>query len=467
MKIVLIAGSVSGEKRYGKYKDVGSYMPPYGLLCVAAVLEKNGCAVKIIDTEINNYTEADILHQIKDFDPDLIGMSVFTIGSREAIERAKEIKRTLDLPIVAGGPHTFVDMDNFCKNESFDYFVIGEGEQTMVELVRALETGGSLSDIAGLAYRVDGKIVRNPDRPFIEDLDSLPLPAYHLLENRDFYHPSPLGYRFRPFYPFVTSRGCPFGCVFCSTIWGRKWRANSAEYVINAVEKIVKDFGAREIWFCEDTFSLNKDRVKKICSGIIERNLKLSWTCMANVHTLDEETLSLMKRAGCWQIQMGLESGNNEVLKFIGKPITVEIVREKVNMIAKMGIQPRAYFILDHLVDTEKTMQETIDFALSLPLYSADFHLLQLPLGSRAREIGHEYGKVNLDLDLLTGYSSKGLSFVPKGMTEEYLIKKQKNSHLQFFLRPSQIIRMLGSIKSIEDVKRFNLLFKAFLKTIF
>ncbi len=468
MKILLISGSVSGEKRYGKLKDVGSYMPPYGLLCIAAVLEKGGHEVKVLDTEIHNYSNIDICSQIDSYKPDLIGMSVFTIGSSEAIERAKAIKLHCNIPIAAGGPHIFVDIDNYSTNTEFDFFVVGEGEQITSELVDALENGKQLSNIAGLVYREDGKIMRNPSRTPIHNLDDIPLPAFHLIQSDKYkYHPSPLGYRFRPFYPLVTSRGCPFKCVFCSTIWGKNWRANSAEYVVNAFEKLMKDFGAREIWICEDTFGLDKKRVEKICLGIIEKKLKISWACMTNVHVLDEKILSLMKKAGCWQIQLGLESGNNEVLKFIGKPITVELIREKVNLVAQSGIQPRAYFILDHLIDTKKTMQETIDLALSLPLYSADFHLLQLPLGSEAREIGHEYGQVNYNLDYLTGYASKGLSFVPKGMTEEYLFEVQRKAHLRFFLRPSQFMRMVKSIKSFEDVKRFYLFFKAFLKSVF
>jgi len=441
-------------------------MPPYGLLCIAAVLERAGHHVELIDTEIHGCDDDEILSRIDSCRPELIGMSVFTIGSREAIARAAAIKRHCSIPIVAGGPHTFVDIDNFTRQHEFDYFIAGEGERTIIELTTALQTGDSLSNIPGLIYRQNGRLFKNPPRQLIEDIDELPFPSFHLLNDLHEYHPSPLGYRKRPCLPFVSSRGCPFGCVFCSSLWGKRWRSHSADYVINAVERLSKIFGAREIWFCDDTFGLDGERLRRICSGIIRKGLDMSWTCMTNVHNLDGPTLGMMKKAGCWQIQLGLESGNNDVLKSIGKPATVEVIRNQVELISKSGISPRGYFILDNLTDTQDTLEDTISFALSLPLYSADFHLLQLPLGSKAREIAHEYGTVDPSLDLLTGYSSRRLSFVPNGMSEKYLFEMQRRAHRRFFLRPSQICRMLHEVDSLEDVRRFYLLFKAFMKTL-
>ncbi|MFX0197894.1 MAG: hypothetical protein ACFFCW_17365, partial [Candidatus Hodarchaeota archaeon] len=139
----------------------------------------------------------------------------------------------------------------------------------------------------------------------------------------------------------------------------------------------------------------------------------------------------------------------------------------KVNLIHEAGIQPRGYFILDHLIETKETMQETIDFAMSLPLYSADFHLLQLPFGSQAREVAHKYGKVDYNPDLLTGYSSRGLGFVPKGMTESFLFKIQQRAHLKFFLRPRQILQMITSMRTLEDVRRYIQMFWAAIKILF
>jgi radical SAM superfamily enzyme YgiQ (UPF0313 family) len=467
MNIVLISGSVSGEKRYGKLKSVGSYMPPYGLLTIAALLEKDGHTIHILDRETHAFSDQEIGKKIESIKPDMIGMSVYTIGVKEAIKTATFLKQEFSIPIVVGGPHTFVDFDNFSKNECFDLFVIGEGEITMSELAKALEGKGDLRKVDGLATRLDGKLIKNPPRERLKSLDKLPFPAFHLLDDIMAYHPSPLGYRKRPFFPLVTSRGCPFDCYSCSTIWGHKWVAHSAEYVVNLIEYLVKEFNAQEIWFSEDTFVVNKQRVLDICQGILDKKLDISWTCMANVHKLDREMLSLMKKAGCWQMQLGLESGNDEVLQFIGKKTSVSMIREKVNLIHQVGIQPRGYFILDHLVDTKETIQQTIDFAMSLPLYSADFHLLQLPLGSRARAIAHEYGKVNYNTDLLTGYSSQGLSFVPEGMTEDFLFKTQRKAHLKFFLRPRQILRLIVSIRTLEDIRRYALIFLAGIRTLF
>lgn len=466
MNILLISGSVAGEIRYGKLKSVGSYMPPYGLLTISGMLEKEGHTVVILDGELYPLSFKLLEQAVNNHNINLIGMSVFTIGYKEAISTATRLKKVFDIPIVVGGPHTFVDFNNFSQNVCFDYFVIGEGEITMSELAKALEAGRDVKEIDGIATRINGQLFKNPSRKRLTDLDMLPYPAFHLLDHLTEYHPSPLGYRKRPFFPLVTSRGCPFHCVFCSTIWGHKWVGHSAEYVLGMIEYLIDAFGAKEIWFAEDTFVNKKQRVIDICQGIISRGIKLSWTCMGSIHNLDEEMLALMKKAGCWQMQLGLESGNDEVLKFIGKKTNVEMIKNKVKMIHETSIQPRGYFILDHLTDTKKSMQDTIDLAMSLPLYSADFHLLQLPLGSKARDIAHQYGTVNYNPDLLTGYSSTGLGFIPNGMTEEFLFKTQKKAHLKFFLRPRQIARIIFPIRSFEDVRRHMMILWAGLKTL-
>jgi radical SAM superfamily enzyme YgiQ (UPF0313 family) len=359
-----------------------------------------------------------------------------------------------------------VEFASFSRNRCFDYFVIGEGEITMLELVTALEKRTALETVRGLGFRKNGRVIKTDPRPRLTDLDQLPFPAFHLLDDITAYHPSPLGYRKRPFFPVVSSRGCPFHCYFCSTIWGHRWAGHSAHYVVDLVEYLVKRFGAREIWFAEDTFVIKKKRVMDICRGILERKLDIAWTCMGSIHTLDAEMLAIMKKAGCWQIQLGLEAGNDEVLKFVGKKTTTHMIREKVALIHASGILPRGYFILDHLVDTRATMAETIQFAKSLPLYSADFHLLQLPFGSRAREIAHQFGTVDYSPDLLTGYSSQGLGFVPKGMTVDFLLKTQRNAHLTFFLRPRQIMHLLRTISSAEDLRRIMLILWAGLQTV-
>jgi anaerobic magnesium-protoporphyrin IX monomethyl ester cyclase len=465
--ILLISGAVSGDKRYGKLEKVGAYLPPYGLLSVAASLEKAGHTVTLIDREVSPVSGQEILAYIQRHKPDLVGLSIFTIGSEESMALAQAVKEKFgSIPIIAGGPHVFVGADYLKEYSCFDYLVVGEGEATAVELVSALEKGRQAEEIPGLIIRQADGWQDTGVRPQIANLDQLPFPAFHLLENIKLYHPSPFGYRKLPHLPLVTSRGCPFQCIFCSRIWGNKWRAHSAEYVLDMIKYVVTRFGIKEIWFAEDTFAINRERVIQICEGILAANLDIAWSCMTNINVLDKELLTLMKRSGCWQVQLGLESGNDQVLKFIRKPITTAMIREKVNLIHSLGIKIRGYFILGHLIDTRETIQQTIDFACSLPLYTAEFHILHLPLGSKARLIAHDYGTVNEDLSLLTGYTHSGLSFVPQGLTEKEMFEFRRQGHNRFFLRPTMILRHLSEIKSWRDVKRYALVTQAFLKNI-
>jgi len=465
--ILLISGAVSGEKRYGKLEKVGAYLPPYGLLSVAASLEKAGHTVNLIDREVSPLSNQGILNYIKLHQPDLVGLSIFTIGSEEGIALAQAIKGQFgSIPIIAGGPHVFVGVEYLKAYSCFDYLVLGEGEITATELVAALENSRKGAEIPGLIIRQGDSWQDTGLRPQIADLDQLPFPAFHLLDNFKLYHPSPFGYRRLPHLPLVTSRGCPFQCIFCSRIWGNKWRAHSAEYVLEMIKYVVTRFGVKEIWFAEDTFGINRKRVIQICEGILSTGLNIVWSCMTNINVLDEELLILMKRSGCWQVQLGLESGSDPVLKFIRKPITTAVIREKVNLIHRLGIKIRGYFILGHLIDTRETIQQTIDFACSLPLHTAEFHILHLPLGSKARLIASDYGTVNEDLSLLTGYTHSGLSFVPKGLTEREMFNFRRRGHNRFFLRPIVILRHLSEIRSLSDMKRYTLVTKAFLNNI-
>jgi len=466
-KILLISGAVSGKKRYGKLEKIGAYLPPYGLLSIAAVLEGAGHRVMLIDREVSPISNQEILAYVRQNKPEVVGLSIFTIGSEESIALAREIKGSYPIPIVAGGPHVFVGFDDLKRHPYFDYLVVGEGEETVVELLAALENGGQVHEVPGLIFRQGEEWQHTPGRPQIKDLDKLPFPAFHLLDRMDLYHPSPFGYRALPHLPLVTSRGCPFQCIFCSRLWGNKWRANSASYVVDLVKYVVERFGIKEIWFAEDTFTINRQRVVDICEGLLSSGLKLRWSCMTNIHILDRELIRLMKKAGCWQLQLGLEAGNDEVLKFIRKPINTKLIREKVNMIHSEGIKVRGYFILGHLIDTRETIQQTIDFARSLPLYTAEFHILHLALGSKCREIAHKYGQVNYDLTLLTGYTHSGLSFVPRGMTAEELFDLRRQGHNRFFLRPQVMFQYLRDVRSWTDIKRYFLMGQAFLKTIF
>ncbi|MBE0429578.1 MAG: radical SAM protein [Thermoleophilia bacterium] len=464
MKIMLISGAITGEERYGNLEDVGAYLPPYGLMCLAAVLEKEGHEAKILDSARYALSHEQISQEVKDFNPDLIGMSVYSIGANRAIENAKHLKSRFDIPIVAGGPHIIVYPDDLAEFDFFDFLVTGEGEKTLVELVEALEGKRGLADVKGIYYRDNGGIVKNEPRMYIQDLDELPFPAFHLIDDLKGYTPQLLVYRKRPVVTLITSRGCPFECIFCNSVWTRRWRGNSAEYVVDLVEHVIEKYGAREISFHEDTFALNKRRVLEICRLMKERGIDIVWSATVNLKTLDRETILAMKDTGCWLVSVGIESGNDEVLKFIKKPVDKELVSRVTGWLDEAGIKIRGYFMMGHLIDTEETIQETIDFAKSLPLYSMNLSVMYLAPGSEAREIASMYGTVNEGLDLGSGYPRDDLGFVPNGLTKDYIQRMQKKAISEFFFRPSQIFRLMTAVESLEDVKRYARMAKAFVR---
>jgi radical SAM superfamily enzyme YgiQ (UPF0313 family) len=426
------------------------------LLCLAAVVEKAGHKVRVLDADSRKgLSDEDVAREIAAFNPDMIGMSCYSIGRSQLIETSRWLRTITPAMQVVGGPHITTFPEDLASVESIGALVYGEGEYTLLDLVRHKMNGKKLSTIPGIVYRENGKTIKTSPRPFIENLDELPYPAYHLLDDIHDYRPMQLLYKYRPVLTLITGRGCPFSCIFCNSVWGRKVRANSPEYIMGMIKKLKADYGVKEIMFYEDTFAIKKARLEALCGLMIQEKLDIKWTCSANVNTLNERLLMKMKEAGCWLMSVGIESGNDEVLKFIEKPAKTADVRNVCAWAAKAGIHVRGFFMLGHPIDTEKTIRQTIDFAKELPLFTVNFCILHLLPGSKVREIAHEYGTVNYNFELSSGHPGESLSFVPKGLTADYLSKMQRRAYAEFFLRPSQIWRLLRSVDTLEDIRKF------------
>ena len=456
-KVLLLNPRISGESRYGAYKNVGSYLPPYGLLCLAAVLEKEGHTVKVVDADSRRGLSMDeTMEKITEFGPDIIGMSCYSIGRSQLIETSGKMREVSNALQVVGGPHITTFPEDLASVPSIDILAYGEGEYTMLDIAEHKVNGKPLSAIQGIVYRdAEGKAVKTSPRPYIENLDELPYPAYHLLEDLHDYRPMQLLYKYRPVLTLISGRGCPFSCIFCNSVWGKKVRANSPEYIVGMIKKLKEDYGVKEIMFYEDTFAIKKARLDALCDMIINEKLDIIWTCSANVNTLTQPLIQKMSKAGCWLMSVGIESGNDEVLKFIEKPAKTGDVRKVCGWAEEAGIHVRGFFMLGHPIDTEQTIRQTLDFAKELPLFTVNFCILHLLPGSKVREIAHEYGTVNYNFELNSGHPGESLSFVPNGLTAEYLSKMQRRAYTEFFLRPSQIWRLLKSIDSFEDIRKY------------
>ena len=345
--------------------------PPLGLGYIAAYLKKHNISIKIVDCTF--LTQKQAIKKIIDSEPNIIGIQSMYSMRNKTLELASILKGHCDF-LVVGGALPSINPELFLYN--FDIVVIGEGEQTMLELVRQLENGGDLSQIEGIAYRdkETGQIRQTAPRLLIEDLDKLPSPSRDLFDNFSYkqYYSKKFGYKTTA---IMTSRGCPFNCDFCSRpIFGNNLRSRSASNVVDEIEEVIS-LGYNRIWFADDCFTLNRNRLFEVCEEIIKRRLKISWECLSRVDTLDFETADKMKQAGCIRMFFGIESGNDLILKKMNKQITTKQAYNATQICKKTGIKAGAFFILGYPGESAKTILDTVKFASTLPLDYLSFTL--------------------------------------------------------------------------------------------
>ena len=358
---------------------INSY-PPLGLAYLAAVLEQAGHTVAIFDFGLTPHSElaADV-GRVVGFRPDLVGMTAMTNVWHSAVELARALKGALASPLVVGGPHATVFPERVAEEPAVDYVVVGEGEETLAELVELLaRTDGSpaaeaLSAVRGLCFRRAGGTVRTPERPLIRDLDALPWPARHLCELFRYPLYTPDGQRM---LTVLSSRGCPYDCSYCfKGIVGRTYRQRSPENLVAELESLVDTYRVRNFYFVDDLFTLDARRLEAFARRIIDQGLDIRWQCLARVDRVTPELLALMYRSGCRQVHYGIESADQAILDRIGKRITPAMVREAVGWTRAAGIRSKGYFMLGLPGDTEETMARTIAFAAELDLDEAMFSL--------------------------------------------------------------------------------------------
>lgn len=349
--------------------STGEKLPPLGLAYLAAVLEEEGISVRIVDNYLLEKPISFIEQEVRSLSPEIVGVTCSSITYQQCIKICRSVKVVdPNVKIVTGGPHPTVMPESMLKHQDVDYVVQGEGEQTFLELVKSILGGGKPDGIMGLIHRSNkGKIIRNPPRPFIENLDALPLPARHLLPIEKY----PRKIKFLDVSPvdsMNTSRGCPFSCAFCSvgSIWGRKYRFFSPRRTADEIGHLINQYGTRGIYFREDNFTVNKDRVFKICEEIRRRRLDLDWVCESRVDLLSRKILANMKAAGCKAIWFGFESGSQRILNVLNKEITVEDSKKAVKLCKEVGIKVGGSFMIGIPGETPSDVKSTVKLAKQL-----------------------------------------------------------------------------------------------------
>lgn len=336
-------------------------VPPLGLAYLGAVLKKQGFEVTVIDANAINakYTNKDVFEQVKKYSPDLIGITIYTAFAKNAYSLMNMLS-SLNKVIVVGGPHpTAVSYEPF--RYPANIVVKGEGEKTIVELVKTLKNGGSLYDVKGILFKdKKGKIIETPPQSPVENLDSLPYPA------RDLFDPKLYTKRAGSnlYGAILTSRGCPGRCTFCSkAVFGNSYRFRNAKNIYNEIIYLIKKYKIYNFAFADDAFTVNKERVDELCNLIIDNDLNIKWFCATRVNTLTKELLSKMEKAGCQLIDVGVEHGDDESLGRMRKYITMEQVKTVHLWKKKLNIKFISNFIFGFPWDTVETVRKTLEAA--------------------------------------------------------------------------------------------------------
>jgi anaerobic magnesium-protoporphyrin IX monomethyl ester cyclase len=444
--VLLIYPPISINERYSSsIGHSGGYQIPLGIFYLASALRAEGHVVDAIDAEALNLSTDDILQSIESFQPDLVGISSTTVAFHRAAELALAIKQSYDeLPIVLGGPHVTAIEEHAMSFDCFDYGVVGEGERTLVELVEHYTKDRDLASVDGLIFHQEEKLVRNPPRAFIEDLDILAFPALDLIPDISVYNPPPTNYKHLPIINVITSRGCPSQCTFCdTTIFGTRFRKRSAANVVEELILLRERYGVKEIAFVDDTFTVNKDRVYEIFNLLKERKVYFDWTCMSRINTVDYDFLKFMRDNGCWHISFGIESGNEKILKTIRKNIQPAKVREVIGLCHDLKLKTKGFFMVGHPGETQETIDETIDFALSLAIDDLVVTINTPIPGSAQYKDVDKYGTL-VETDWAQ-YNLWRPVFVPFGLDEDTLQKKHREFYRRFYLRHHVVWRYLLS----------------------
>jgi anaerobic magnesium-protoporphyrin IX monomethyl ester cyclase len=345
--------------------------PPLGVCYVAAACEEAGADVTILDYIVRKYSPEKLASEMDAFRPDVIGANSVTMNFKGAAAIMQDAKRhNPDVVTMMGGPHVSFDAaSTLNKYPGIDLIVIGEGEETLKELLPVIHNRSKWEHVAGIAFRKDGEVVFTGRRELIHDLDTLPKPARHLLPMNRY---QALGFP----VSIITSRGCPNQCIFClgRRMVGYKVRYRSPKLVVDEVEEILS-YGFTRINIADDLFTSNKDRVRIFCDEIKKRGIKFTWTAFSRVNTVDEEVLAMMKETGCDTVSFGIETGNTDMLKRIRKGITLDQARKAVEACRKTGVTPHASFVIGLPGETHESINDTKTFAESLGI-DYGYHLL-------------------------------------------------------------------------------------------
>lgn len=436
--------------------DEDGYYPSLGLLYVASYLEKHSShTIEVLDAVVEKIISYDTLEEyIRKSNPDIVGIQMLTFTARDALLTAKIVKKiNSNIPVVVGGPHPNIYVNETIAFPEIDIIVLGEGEMIFTELIDGLSNSRDISDMPGIALKHDGKIIINEPKGYIEDLDSLPFPARHLTPYKKYY--SILG-NHATYTTMISSRGCPFRCLFCDRAYhGKIYRKRSAENVVQEMNECEK-MGIEEIDFQDDLFTFKKERVHEICDLLMSGQSKLKWNVRSRIDTVDRELLNKMSKAGCQRIYFGIEAGTPEIQKVLRKNIDLNRAKEVFKWARDYNISTLAYIIIgspqetkDHIYGTIRYLKElNPDFThigIMTPFPHTDLYSLGLEKGL-FQDYWREFAK-----DPFADFTAK---YWEETLSKKELIELLGYAYRSFYLRPTYIVRELLKVKTGKELWR-------------
>ncbi len=445
-------GVVKNEPGIKVVKENYGMFPSLSLAYVASVAEHSGRQIQFIDANALHLSKDQVVGRIKAFGPDLVAYTITTYLFHQTLSWIRDIKAATGIPTVVGGVHVGIYPKETLHHEAIDYGVLCEAEEIFPKFLDALSEDDDLSKVPGIVYRdPSGEIVQTENASLFMDVDNAPFPARHHLPNEEYFS---FISKFKNFTALLTSRGCPFRCIFCEQ-GGLTFRPRSPGNICDEIQQCYDAYHIREFDFFDSSFTTDKKRVIKICEEIINRKQKILWAIRSRVDLVNEEMLKALFEAGCRRIYYGIESGDEQILETLNKKVSLDTVRDVMIKTRKSGIDTFGYFMVGSPGETSETVKKSIKLSLELDLDYAQFSKVTPMPATRLYEMLMEEKGVDYWRDAtLAGGEAPLLPRPQCDMSDEEIQFWTRKAYLKFYFRPKYIFRALLRIKSWHELVR-------------
>lgn len=444
-------GTYDGELQ--TFHDNFGVLPSLSLGYVAAIFEREGWECRYFDIIPHGYTSDTLVQAVHSFKPDLLCFTVYTYHFHENRYWIKLLREATGVPTLIGGVHISLYPEETFAYRELDYGLIGEAESNLPQFIQAFINQSGWEDVPGLIWRDGEKLIINKKPELPVEIDSCPYPARHLWPINKYY--TFVSSR-RNFTPMITSRGCPFRCIFCEQ-GSKRFRPHSPEYVVGEIEECVNKFGVKEIDMFDSSISVNKKRIFEISELMQKRNIKVHWSARSRVDTVNYDVLKAMHDCGCYRIYFGIESGDEDVLRRLKKRTNLDLIRQTIEDCRKIGIETLGFFMIGSPGDTLETVEKTLKFSLKLNLDFAQYNGVRALPGTELYEMvlpeqGEDFWREYIKDETKSDFAARAQC----NLTQKEINKLLRKCYLSFYFRPKYIWKKLKKLQNWEEFRKYS-----------